>query len=207
MFFHVIIVILCLLAFSSIVVGQEDKNLRGAAIATAAIAAVELADKTPKGPVKDAPTNAEVLKALDDWGKGLVSIATAKANNQDYTTVAKNMIKKSYNYDKSIVLFKPTLAADIPFRTTFDGALSYFVGGNAAFPEDTGFALNPWKNVSFEVVGIVYDTNRAIVQTKTTLTKTDDSKVLAYFSMAFTREAKKDSLKIDLHHSSLPPAH
>lgn len=204
MFIPAIFLILCLISFNSVAFGQEDRNLRGAIPGIATAASVDLADKSR---IKDAPTNAEVLKALDDWGKGLVSIATAKTNNEDYKTVAKNVIKKSYNYDNSIVLFKPTLAADIPFRTTFDGALSYFVGDNADFPEDYGFALSPWENVSFEVVGIVYDTNRALVQTKTTFTKTDDSIVLAYFSIAFTRESKRSSLKIDLHHSSLPPTH
>ena len=146
-------------------------------------------------------TQAEVVEALDNWGKGLVSIATAKANNQDYVAVAIDVINKAYNYQNSIVLFKPTVAAEIPFRTTFAGALSYFVGGNAAYPEDTGFALSPWANVSFEIIGIVYGESRAIVQTKTTLTKQDGSTVLAYFSMGF--RSVSGELKIDLHHSSL----
>jgi hypothetical protein len=149
-------------------------------------------------------TRAEVLAALDNWGKGLVSIADAKANNQDYVAVAINVINQAYNYDNGIVLFKPTVAAEIPFRTTFSGALSYFVGGNAAYPEDTGFALNPWKSVTFDIVGIVYGKSRAIVQTKTSLTQQDGSVVLAYFSMGFT--SVSGELKIDLHHSSLPPA-
>jgi len=151
-------------------------------------------------------TEAEVLKALDDWGKGLVSISTAKDNNEDYKAVATAVINKAYNYDNSIVLFKPTVAAEIPFRITFDGALSYFVGGNAAYPEDTGFALKHWKSVAFDVIGIVFGTDRALVQTKTYLTQNDESVVRAYFSMGFTREAGSNALKIDLHHSSLPPS-
>jgi len=159
-----------------------------------------------KGPgKKDEVTRAEVEKALEDWGKGLISVATAKKDNEDYVAVARDMINKAYNYEAGIVLFKPTLAAAIPFRTTYEGALAYFVGGNADFPEDTGFAIKNWKSVGFEIVGVVADTNRALVQTKTTFTKTDDSIVVAYFSMAFTRDSKKDKLKIDLHHSSVPP--
>jgi hypothetical protein len=149
-------------------------------------------------------TRDEVVQALDDWGKGLMSIATAKANNEDYVAVAIDVIKKAYNYDNGLVLFKPTVAAEIPFRTTFTGALSYFVGGNPAFPEDTGFALSPWKSVSFEIVGIVYGKGRVIVQTITTLTKQDGSSVTPYFSMGFTRTSESGALKIDLHHSSLP---
>jgi hypothetical protein len=57
--------------------------------------------------------------------------------------------------------------------------------------------------VSFEIIGIVYDRNRAIVQTKTTLTKQDGTSVTPYFSMGF--RSVSGELKIDLHHSSLPP--
>jgi hypothetical protein len=147
---------------------------------------------------------ADVLTALENWGKGLVSISTAYDNGEDYVVVAIDAIKDAYNYDNSIVLFKPTVAAEIPFRTTFGGALSYFVGGNSAYPEDTGFALKHWRNATFEIVGIVYDTDRAICQTKTTFTNRDGATVLAYFSVGFTKISSGD-LKIDLHHSSLPP--
>jgi len=212
-------VVLCIIALVTSAVGEKTTNLRGDATVSSTTATVTVEEAktlesnsnevTIQGrghrDTKDHPTSGEVMKALDDWGKGLVSIAMAKANNGDYAAVARSMITKAYNYDNGLVLFKPTVAAAIPFRTTFDGALSYFVGGNADFPEDKGFALSPYKSVGFEIVGILYDTNRAIVQTKTTFTKTDESQVKAYFSMSFTRESKKDSLKIDLHHSSLPP--
>lgn len=220
-----LITVLILLAFTGSASSQST-NLRNSAVSDAVATAVATSTSTSASALnvqvadisllnhkgtprrdnpKDAPTNGEVLKALSDWGAGLVSINTAKENGGDYKAVAKAMIKAAYNYDEGIVLFKPTIAAAIPFRTTFEGALSYFVGGDPNFPEDTGFATKGWKSVSFEVVGIVYDTNRAIVQTKTTLTKTDNTGVLAYFSMSFTRKSKKDKLKLDLHHSSLPP--
>eukprot|EP01031_Cornospumella_fuschlensis_P025643 gene25643-30972_t len=149
-------------------------------------------------------TRREVTRALQEWGRGLVSISTAHRNGEDYVQAAINMINKSYNYDRGIVLFKPTVARDIPFRTTFEGALSYFVGDNAAFPEDTGFALNPWKKVDFSLVGINADKNRAVVQTTTVLTQVDDTTVTVYFSMGFVKD-KDGNLKIDLHHSSVPP--
>merc|ERR1711988_1268950 len=53
------------------------------------------------------------------------------------------------------VLFKPTKAADVPFRPTPGEAMSYFVGGSnvdAGYDEDAGFAINGgsgWSSVVF----------------------------------------------------------
>ena len=41
------------------------------------------------------------------------------------------------------VFFEPTKAQVAPFRTTFNGAVSYIVAGDADFAEDHGFALTP----------------------------------------------------------------
>jgi hypothetical protein len=183
-------------------------TLRGAAkkvetenTEVADVADIESAAQRNQGVI----TRREVLKALDDWAQGIVAISDAKLNNEDYVNVATNVIHKSYNYDNGIVLFKPTLAAEVPFRTTFESALSYFVGGNPAYPEDTGFALKNWKSVSFNLVGLVSDRNRAVIQTTTTFTNRDDAVTQTYFSMVFAR-VKDGSLKLELHHSSLPPA-
>merc|ERR1740129_611478 len=65
-----------------------------------------------------------------------------------------------YGYGRSNVLFKPTKAAEHPFRPTATGALSYFVGGSnveGGFAEDKGFAHNVgkgWSEVEFENVQI-----------------------------------------------------
>jgi hypothetical protein len=39
-------------------------------------------------------TRAEVVKALGDWGNGLISIATAKAKKQDYFAAAKSCLSQ-----------------------------------------------------------------------------------------------------------------
>ena len=64
------------------------------------------------------------------------------------------MQRRSYGYGNN-VLFKPTKAAEHPFRPTGGEAMSYFVGGNVVdegYEEDAGFAINGgkgWKNVVF----------------------------------------------------------
>ena len=47
--------------------------------------------------------------------------------------------------------FKPTLAfGPNAFRSTKEGALSYFIAGNPNSPEDTGFALKRWVKVRYD---------------------------------------------------------
>jgi hypothetical protein len=61
------------------------------------------------------------------------------------------LIDELYDYAEGTVFFKPTLAfGKNAFRSTKRGALSYFVGGDPDFPEDTGFALKHWVNVWYD---------------------------------------------------------
>jgi hypothetical protein len=145
----------------------------------------------------------DVLRALNRWGSGLVSIATAKAENKDVVAVAKDVLQKNYFYGSGTVLFKPTLASKVMFRTTFEGALSYFVGGNPQFPEDAGFALNPWVKVEFEPAGVITGQDHAIVMGNKLLTNKSNQVVIANFTMGFIR-CSDGELRINLHHSSLP---
>ena len=147
-------------------------------------------------------TKAEVLDALNTWGKGLVNISKTYAAKGDYKTAAINVLKNSYAFDISEVLFKPTLASNPTFRGTFDSAASYFIGGSIA--EDTGFALIPWDYASFEVAGIITGEDHAILMGNKHLKKMDGSIVKANFTMAFIRDPKSGALKINVHHSSLP---
>jgi hypothetical protein len=172
------------------------------------------ASKGPKGKEpKSKPkipkevSEAEVNAALAAWGDGLVAISTAYRNGGDYVGIARTVIRDNYNFDNGVTLFKPTLASDVPFRTSFDAALSYFVGGIAGSPpfiaEDTGFA-KPWKQVNFELAGVILGEKDAKVMGWKRLKKTDDTPVSAQFSMSFIRDETTGGLKINLHHSSLP---
>jgi hypothetical protein len=148
-------------------------------------------------------TSEEALAALNAWGKGLVAIAQTHLKGADAKSIAVEIIKSAYNYEEGEVLFKPTLASKVTFRKTFDGALSYFVGGDLRFAEDKGFALNPWKKAEFEIAGIYTSGNTAMVMGNKHLTKEDGSLVIANFSMGFKKNAYGE-VKIVLHHSSLP---
>jgi hypothetical protein len=97
--------------------------------------------------VNQAITEPEVLAAQQGWCKALVDIAAtgAKSGQPAAKALAEKVIDSAYGYQMGAVLFKPTLTTNPQtFRTTRAGALAYFVGGDPAFPKDTGFALKGW---------------------------------------------------------------
>ncbi len=61
------------------------------------------------------------------------------------------MLDKLYGFHLGPVLFKPTLSGGHQtFRLTKEGALSYFVGQNPIYPQDSGFGIKFWRKVSAE---------------------------------------------------------
>jgi len=92
-------------------------------------------------------TEQEVLDAQKAWGEGIVKIGKVYLEKGDYKTAATEHINNFYNYQESSVLFKPTLTSEKQFRTDFQGALSYFIGGDENYTEDYGFAIKPWSNI------------------------------------------------------------
>ena len=99
-------------------------------------------------------TKEEVLGFQKDWGDGIVSMSTTFKDGGNYTDEAIEFIKRLYAYESEQVLFKPTLAADVQFRLDKLGALSYFVGSNPDYSEDSGFAIKGWNSVKWENEGI-----------------------------------------------------
>ncbi len=190
--------------FQSLFAGNCNKFETNSVSAVCADNLREVEGKSKSKPKpKGAITESEVRQALADWGNGLVSVAQAAP--ADRPAVATNVINAAYNYEDGIVLFKPTLAAVAPFRTTFEGALSYFVGGNAAFTEDgSGFAAKGWTGVDFEVDGRIFPGEQALVMGNKILKVTGQPDTIAHFSMGFVRDKKTGKPMINLHHSSLP---
>ena len=149
-------------------------------------------------------TEQEILDAQKAWGEGIVKIGKVFQEKGDYKAAAKEHIDKFYHYDGGSVLFKPTLAAEKQFRPTFEGALSYFVGGDANFSEDHGFAIKPWSAVRWESLGVKIIGEMGIAMGNYFFTPTeggDDVKV--EYSFAYTKNDAGE-LKIILHGSHLP---
>ena len=148
-------------------------------------------------------TKIQVENAQRAWGEGIVSIAAAHNTGMDYVERARTHIKSLYAYDISPVLFKPTLAADIQFRPTFEGALSYFVAGNDEYSEDKGFAIKGWTKVRFENEGIIINGKSAIAMGNYFFMTPKGDEVKVEFSFGYIVDSDS-SLRINLHHSSIP---
>lgn len=150
-----------------------------------------------------AVNQAEIESTLKIWANNLVAISKAYRAGLDYTRTARELINNTYNYENGPVLFKPTLASEHAFRTTYEGAVSYFIGGNPAYSEDRGFALNNWESVDFELAGFILGENHGIVMGNKKLKDATGKITIANFTMGFVRDSS-GQLKINLHHSSLP---
>lgn len=145
----------------------------------------------------------EMQGALDKWAEGLLSISHAYANQEDYNSIAKKVLEKNYAFGQSEVLFKPTLASVVAFRTTLESALSYFIGGNKKYSEDRGFALTPWVKVDFEIAGAIEGEKQGIIMGNKILKQLNGTITIANFTMGFIKSPDGE-LKINVHHSSLP---
>jgi len=150
----------------------------------------------------------EVDEMLASWGRGLVAISTAYAEGREYAAIAQSVLDTLYGYVDGVVLFKPTIASEIPFRFTETQAASYFIGssiGSAAYEEDgAGFATNPWTAVYFDSEGQTILHGEVALWMGSVWIRNDTGEVIRVEkSMGFYR-AGGGELRIMLHHSSVP---
>lgn len=144
----------------------------------------------------------EIFAAQQRWANTIVAIGKAYKEKQDYHALAVEAVDDLYGYERGPVLFKPTKASAMQFRSTREQAVSYFVTG--IIKEDHGFALQPWSDVHFENAQITIDSDSAMAMGNYFFTDAATgvrSKV--EFTFAYFKD-RKGNLRINLHHSSLP---
>ena len=172
--------------------------LLAASVATAASA---------NAPVYNANiSEADVLAAQGAWCNALVAINRAgeEKGHAAARQLAGEVLDAAYGYNLGPVLFKPTLAAPPQtFRTTRDGALAYFVGGDPAFKDDTGFALKGWtacraENAALHINGDVATSMGNVILTNKAGELTPVDKPWTF------KKGDDGKLRIVVHHSSLP---
>ena len=148
-------------------------------------------------------TESEIHLAQKQWGEGIVNIGQG-ADWEESRDRASAFIQKMYVMDGSLLFF-PTKASDIQSRPNLESALSYFVGKNENFPEDTGFALQPWTAVRFENAGIVTRENISLAMGNYFFTDTSGAETKVEFTFAYVKDG--ENLKIQAHHSAIPFSH
>lgn len=143
----------------------------------------------------------EVRLAQQAWGSGVVHIGesgTPEAARERATA----FIRASYVLDGSL-LFCPTMASEAPFRTDLPGSLSYFVGQNSDYPEDSGFALRPWTAVRFENQGIVSRDGLTVAMGHYYFQDSTGSETKVEFTLGYIRN-ESGEIRIQVHHSAMP---
>ena len=151
---------------------------------------------------KNAFSEQEVIDAQNLWADQVVKIGYLYTSNLDYKKKASDFVKNFYAYEISNVLFKPTLASKNQFRLKLDDALSYFIGGS--IKEDKGFALKPWKKITFGDRNFILKDNIALVMGNYYFHSTnEDEEIKVVYSFGYIRNSNGKPV-INLHHSSLP---
>merc|ERR1712178_357607 len=150
-----------------------------------------------------------VEAAQTAWGNGIVAIASAHTEGDDFEQAARDHISNLYGYAQGDVAFKPTLAAEMQFRDTFDEALSYFVKQSNINPkpsccaEDSGFAIKGWTAVRFVNEKIITSGSTATAMGNYFFTTPKGAEVKVEYTFGYFLDADGD-LRINLHHSALP---
>jgi len=159
----------------------------------------------------DAPLSVEEVEACQSaWASAIKTISSVYLQGGDFVQTAVYAASELYGYGMSNVLFKPTKAAEFPFRPTAEDAFSYFVGADAVedgYAEDGGFAINGgkgWSDVQFTNHQIEVNGNNAIAMGYyifTCATTGEQNKVEYTFGYKRNPDGKA---RIFLHHSSVP---
>ena len=145
----------------------------------------------------------DVEDAQEKWGQGIVEISSAYSEKGEYVKRAELHINTLYDYKDGDVLFKPTFASDVQFRSTFDSALSYFVGENGVCPEDHGCAIKGWTKVRFQNDNVIIYGPIALAMGNYFFTNPEGEEVKVEYSFGYTKDSE-GNLRICLHHSSIP---
>lgn len=151
-------------------------------------------------------TETELAEARAAWGNGLVAISTAYDDDgiEAARAVADDLLHRLYGFEFGPILFKPTLSGGTQtFRSDRKGTLSYFIGHDPEFPRDTGFGLKSWRDVRFETSSAFIEGDVAMWMGWVTFTDRSGDVVKVDKSFGY-RRAADGSLKLVLHHSSLP---
>ena len=143
----------------------------------------------------------DITKLQESWGAGIVQIGQA-GTWDEAKAAATAFIKEHYVTDGSLLFF-PTKAAQRPFRPELQGIVSYFVGRDEAFPEDKGFALQPWTHVRFENEGIAVREGMTVAMGHYYFTDVSGVETKVEYTFGYV-EGPDGKGVIQVHHSALP---
>lgn len=147
-------------------------------------------------------SNKEVIEFQNNWANGIIKISKKYQEKSDYINETVRFVDNLYAYNEKKVLFKPTLATNPQFRLDKEGAISYFIGNNIKYNEDSGFAIKGWKKIIWENIGIEITDSCAICMGNYYFDNEVDPKLKVEFTIVLQKI--NNCLKLILHDSHLP---
>ena len=146
-------------------------------------------------------TKEEIIKAQKEWSEGIIKMGEISNNRTLLESFVSDFLDDVYNFQEN-VLFKPTKAKIEQFRNNKESAISYFIAGDdKKCKEDNGFALSNWSKITFENSDIIINENQGLAMGNYTF-ENNESKIKVEYSFGYIKINK--SIKINLHHSSIP---
>ena len=139
-----------------------------------------------------------IIQAQNKWSSSIIKISSLRDNYELCLQYTEDFLNELYAFDKGIVLFKPTKAKDEQFRFTKEKALSYFIAGKKKIcEEDSGFAVHPWKKITFNNSSYIIEDNIAFVMGNYYFTDLNDIALKVEYTFGY--KLINEKMKISLH--------
>ncbi len=145
----------------------------------------------------------KIFDVQKKWANGIVRIGKAYREKKDYVKLTNEFLDNLYYFEQGKVLFKPTKAIHKQFRRNKNEFISYFIGYNPVSEEDKGFALEPWKKISFQNFDYSVFENVFLSLGNYFFTDYRDKEIKVEYSFGYILN-RENELRIIYHHSSIP---
>ena len=144
-----------------------------------------------------------VVEAQNQWAQYVINLGAQDIDGDKINSLMEKFLDDLYAFRISDVLFKPTKASIKQFRLTKEDFKSYFIANNNLHNEDKGFALEPWKEIIFDIFNIIKVDREIISMGNYHFKNFKGNKIKVEYTFGYILD-DMGKLRINLHHSSLP---
>ena len=144
-----------------------------------------------------------VLIAQNKWAEYVMDLGNQNIHQNEKNEIMNKFLEDLYAFKIVDVLFKPTKASIKQFRKSKEDFTSYFIANNNLHKEDKGFALEPWKKITFENFNITKIDRQILSMGNYYFENFNGQTIKVEFTFGYIMD-DMGKLLINLHHSSLP---
>ena len=144
-----------------------------------------------------------VLIAQNKWAEYVIDLGNQNIHQNEKNEIMNKFLEDLYAFKIVDVLFKPTKASIKQFRKSKEDFTSYFIANNNFHKEDKGFALEPWKKITFENFNITKIDRQILSMGNYYFENFNGQTIKVEFTFGYIMD-DMGKLLINLHHSSLP---